>query len=583
MYSTDLESRKNFSLLSPEGAKGADISGNTENDLDIAFIAKNISADPSEQKVITKILLDMPVDINVIEYRKAVYSDLREHYDVCERMYDIFDAMRFFVSDRTNHIDEGSTIYELLARLKSLENYIVSIYRLKEAVDGVEFRSDGMKRFKEMIQHIYNDSGFDELKKDISIISDEISNVRSLTIGVNLNSNFYPVESGIISLNSYWFTEQSALKNFLKYHRKDRINDKELMPFNIETHEDSLNKSVKKFRYLIASKDSMAASVADYTASDSPLMNNLNKIIERMLPSLTGKLKKVLYKYVDVSGIALGELADEVLFYLRFIELERRLTDAGMPCCCGDVSENDTSFSDFYNLKLAICKLNGTIEDEIVCNDIVFTNDKTVQILTGPNRGGKTILTQGIGLAFLMYQSGVFVPAGSASIKICTGIYTHFPVEEERTVSLGRLGEEAARFCEISKSADSGSLVLLNESFATTSHTESLYIAEDAIKYLCCIGARTIFNTHMHELAAEADTFGETDGAVCKAVSLVMENSNGERSYKVSYKKPDGKSYAHEIAYNFGITFEQLMGEYNSRGDNSHVAPDNDIQNDLQT
>ena len=35
--------------------------------------------------------------------------------------------------------------------------------------------------------------------------------------------------------------------------------------------------------------------------------------------------------------------------------------------------------------------------------------------------------------------------------------------------------------------------------------------------------------------------------------------------------------------YNFGITFEQLMGEYNSRGGNSRVDTDNDIQNDVQT
>lgn len=42
------------------------------------------------------------------------------------------------------------------------------------------------------------------------------------------------------------------------------------------------------------------------------------------------------------------------------------------------------------------------------------------------------------------------------------------------------------------------------------------------------------------------------------AVSVVMENNNGKRSFKISYKKPDGKSYAHEIAYKYGITFEQL-------------------------
>ncbi|SFX85456.1 MutS-related protein [Ruminococcus sp. XPD3002] len=570
-YSLDL------SLLFPDDSKACFRLGKcTANDLDIDFIAKNLSSNGAEQKVIANILLDMPCDMKVVGYRRKVYSDLREHYDVCERMYDIFDSMRFYVRDRNNRIDEGSTIYDLLTRLKSLESYIRSIYMLKEVVDGVEFRSEGMKRFAEMVTRIYNNSGFEELTKDIGIISDEISNVKSLTIGVNLNNDFYPVETGIISLNSFWFTEQSALKNFIKYQRKDRINDKELMPFSIETHGDSLNKSVKKFRFLIAQKDGLAASVADYTASDSPLMNNLNKIIERMLPSMTDKLKKTLNKYVDISGKALGELADEVLFYLRFIELERKLTADGLPCCMGESSEDDTRFSGFYNVKLAICRLIGTVSDEIVCNDIEFTNDKTVQLLTGPNRGGKTILTQGIGLAFLLYQSGVFVPASSAAVRLCTGIFTHFPVEEEHTVSLGRLGEEASRFCEISKNADSGSLVLLNESFATTSHTESLYIAEDAIKYLCCLGARTVFNTHMHELAEKADSYGKTENAVCKAVSLVMESDNGKRSYKVSYKKPDGKSYAHEIAYRFGITFEQLMGNLDLK-ENSHVTANNDI------
>ena len=132
-------------------------------------------------------------------------------------------------------------------------------------------------------------------------------------------------------------------------------------------------------------------------------------------------------------------------------------------------------------------------------------------------------------------------------------------MEEEKTVSLGRLGEEAERFNEICRTADHNSLLLFNESFATTSHTESLYIAEDVLKYLCCIGARTIFNTHMHELAENADKLSGSAGSGYGAVSVVMENDNGKRSYRISYKKPDGKSYAHEIACKYGITFEQLM------------------------
>ena len=65
------------------------------------------------------------------------------------------------------------------------------------------------------------------------------------------------------------------------------------------------------------------------------------------------------------------------------------------------------------------------------------------------------------------------------------------------------------------------------------------------------------------ELAENADTLSQCDKAICKAVSMVMEGSEGKRSYKIAYKKPDGKSYAHEIAYKYGITFEQLSQKLN--------------------
>ncbi len=287
-------------------------------------------------------------------------------------------------------------------------------------------------------------------------------------------------------------------------------------------------------------------------------MNNLANIVERMLPDITHKLKRILKKYTDTSGLLLSKLADEFLFYERFIKMANNISNHGNPCCMPDFSDDNTLISDFYNVKLAVCRIKGMIDHDIVCNELEFTNEKNIMILTGPNRGGKTIFTQGIGLAFLLFQQGVFVPCSRGKMRICNGIYTHFPADENATVSLGRLGEEAQRLSEICKTADSESLILFNESFATTSHTESLYIATDILKYLCCLGSRTCFNTHMHELAENADKLSLSDRSICGAVSVVMGCENGDRSYKIFYKKPDSRSYAHDIACKYGITFEQL-------------------------
>ena len=547
-----------FSLLSPDGSGTYfTLSDDTANDLSVEFLADSVSGNSTEFEVIHRILTDMPVSRNIIDYRRDIYSDLRSDPGLCEELHEIFDAMSFYVNDRPNTIDKTSTIWDLFMRLRALDSYVGSVRRIAKALEGKEFASEGMKRFAAYMKDVYSNSGFDELAEDITEIGEEISDIRSMTLGVNLDQDFYPEEVGILSLNRFWFGEQGLLKRFIKYHRKDQINDKKIFPFNMEMPDDGLDMVEKR----------MNRSTPKHNRPyDSPLMNNLNSIIERMLPSVTGKLRKALDKYVNVSVKSFSVLADEFLFYLRFTALEKQLTELGLPCCQGVYSEKDTFMKDFYNIRLAICRLKGTVTDDIVCNDIEFTDDTTVQILTGPNRGGKTILTQGIGLAFLMYQSGLFVPAASAEIRPCDGIYTHFPAEEERTVALGRLGEESERFRRICLTAGRDSLILFNESFATTSHTESLYIAEDVLKYLCCTGARTCFNTHMHELAENADVISSVPGAVCRAASVVMENRDGERTYKISFKKPDGKSYAREIAYKYGITFDQLMKNHSDAG-----------------
>ncbi len=550
MQNTTPHAKKYFSLLAPNNCNQfVQLSEMTANDLDLAFLAENITENITEKKTVQKILLNMPVRPEIIRYRQAVYQELRGDESLCTELFKICDSLRFSFNDRPIQIGGQSTIWELIQRFRSLEHYIRSVMKLRDIFADKSFHSEGLQGFAEYVHALGTDSGFDALAEDISVLEDNVYSIHSITIGVNLNQDFYPAEVGIVSLNKYFYNEQSALQRFMAFHRKDQVTDRDLYPFTMQMHHDGLD-WFEKHCYGIQTPA---------RPSDSILMNNLTSIVERMLPSLTAKLKKVLDKYVDVSGRSLANLADELLFYLRFISFEKKLKEHGFSCCIGTESPDDTSLRDFYNIKLAILSMQGKLEETVVSNDLAFTKEQTVQILTGPNRGGKTILTQAIGLTFLMYQSGVFVPASSAEIRCCDGIFTHFPVEEERTVSLGRLGEEAERCREICKIATAESLLLFNESFATTSHTESLYIAEDVLKYLCCLGARTVFNTHMHELAEHCERLSASDAAVCKAVSIVMENGM-DNKYKISRRKPDGKSYARVIAEKYGITFEQLSG-----------------------
>ena len=101
------------------------------------------------------------------------------------------------------------------------------------------------------------------------------------------------------------------------------------------------------------------------------------------------------------------------------------------------------------------------------------------------------------------------------------------------------------------------SVLLFNESLSTTSFTEGLYIAKDVVRALRCLGARTIFNTHMHELATGLDEMNSAPGDM-KVASLITGIHEGQRSYKVEIAPPDGVSYARDIAEKYGVSFEQL-------------------------
>ena len=158
-------------------------------------------------------------------------------------------------------------------------------------------------------------------------------------------------------------------------------------------------------------------------------------------------------------------------------------------------------------------------------------------------------------------QLGMFVPANSAKISPVDAIYTHFPTGADDTIDKGRLGEECARLGEIFDCVTKYSLVLLDESLSSTGSYEGSYIAAEVLSGLSMVGCRTLFATHLHELAAEIDRINAdvTARGGEKIDTLVAGIEEGKRSFKIYRAKPDGKSYARDIAERYGLTFDNIL------------------------
>ena len=200
-----------------------------------------------------------------------------------------------------------------------------------------------------------------------------------------------------------------------------------------------------------------------------------------------------------------------------------------------------------------------------VPNDVAMDTtpeNALIYVLTGPNRGGKSVITCAIGLCQVMLQLGMYLPAKSCIISPADGIYTHFPTGADDTIDKGRLGEECARLGEIFDAVSPQSLVLLDESLSSTGSYEAAYIAAEVLAGLSRVGCRCLFSTHLHELAAELDrinTQSLAEGGVRIDTLVAGIMGEGKRSFKIVRAKPDGKSYARDIAERYGLTYENIL------------------------
>ena len=554
-----------FSLMRPRGAAQAymTLTDDAVNDLSINFILDALTDVHAEKPHLRAMLTRLPMDPETIRYRHDVFEDflrfpkLRSAMtDLVSRLIDLRDLERF------QKDTDMSALWSLVNRMREIDDYMTCINMMKDTLTGLDIRSDGMRELRDLVTRIPEESGFDAIKADIDEMMTKVRRLKSVTIGVNLDNLLRPESAGVVSLNDAKFTDSGLMSRFMDFaDSKNELHYGANVAEGGKFHPASPPTSgfIAGATVFNAATGNVHIETSNITGKD-PLSNVLSKTVTDIMKRTVGDIKATVKKYVDFSGYSLISLMPEIIFYIRWAELTEKITATGMPLCKPEIvssEERRCEFTDVYNLKLAINKVNG--EDiDIITNAFEFSDEHRIYILTGPNRGGKTIFTQAIGLAMLMAQLGLYTTASSAVISPCDNIYTHFPADENDTVDLGRLGEESMRLSGIFDIATRYSLLLLNESLATTSVAEGVYIANDVVKSMRYLGARAIFNTHMHELAASVDEINSSVDGDSRAESLVTGVLDGERSFKVSIAPPQGVSYAADIAKKYGVTFEQI-------------------------
>ena len=236
----------------------------------------------------------------------------------------------------------------------------------------------------------------------------------------------------------------------------------------------------------------------------------------------------------------LNTLRIELAFYIGCLNLYEQLASMGEPISIPrpvDSIQRSHSFTGLYDVCLAL-----TMKQKVVGND-VNADSKDLVIITGANQGGKSTFLRSIGLAQLIMQCGMFVPAESFCANICVGIFTHYKRKEDAAMKSGKLDEELSRMSNIVDHLTPNSMVLFNESFAATNEREGSQIARQVVNALLEKRIKVFFVTHLYELA-----HGFHDRKMENAIFLRAERqSDGGRTFKLIEGEPLQTSYGEDL------------------------------------
>lgn len=180
-----------------------------------------------------------------------------------------------------------------------------------------------------------------------------------------------------------------------------------------------------------------------------------------------------------------------------------------------------------------------------VSNDWKMSEDEHVQLITGPNMGGKSTYMRQNALLVVMAQMGSFIPAKTAELPIFDRIFTRIGASDDiltgKSTFMVEMMEANAALCYATKH----SLILFDEIGRGTATYDGMALAQAMVEYIDeAIGAKTLFSTHYHELT---DLEKEHPSMHNVHVDVREEKNEIEFRYRIIDGKAD-KSYGINVA-----------------------------------
>lgn len=474
-------------------------------------------------------------DEAVLAWRGELFRELSETPALAALVEDAIPLIRDVYELRKVVKRTDGSLESGLASTRYLEMYLELTELFHTRLAGITPQSDAVQLLKQQITARCESEDYRSLQRQLAAVEQQLGRVKSITLGVNLDGSLQVREAGLLALHDAPYRQGSLM---------DRL-----------TGRAANDPMVCMSAFAPVAK---AGREEDKAALNAAVHRALSAVFARTIRSW----EPAIAQYFHDETKFFIDLLDDLRFIAAALRFLRSLHEAGCVTCrprVAPMGERTTRLTNLRNPMLALTAPGETV----VANDLTFAPDGRFYLITGPNHGGKSIFCYAVGMAQALFQLGLPVPADSATLSPVSGIYTHFPTSDENNYGKGRLESECARLSEIMHVLRPTDLLLMDESFSSTSLLEGSYIAGEVLRAVAVIGCSGLYVTHIHELTQHVAEYNATPGAtgcIDNLVAQMQSVADGTRSYRVLRTTPDGLSYARDIARKYGLSCEEILG-----------------------